>query len=320
MPKGRILIIEDSKFQAKQTQEFLEQMEYEVLWADSGMSGIKLLKTKNPDLVLLDVVLPDVDGHEVCRWIKMDEQTRGTPVIMLTVKSTVEDKVAGLERGADDYLPKPFNLQELGARIYACLRTKSLQDELRMKNQQLEELLRQVQHMAITDALTGLYNRRHFYEVLEQEFSRAVRYQHPLALMLVDIDHFKKINDTYGHNVGDAVLRGLGDLLRKMFRSIETVARYGGEEFVILFPQISPANAMQPAARLLNAVAEQSFPALPPKSKVTISIGVTGLPDAAITSKDRLVHCSDFAMYKAKRGGRNRIETADGTEVNQAGF
>ena len=307
--KARILLIEDSRSQADEIQKHLELLGYEILWAKDGVNGLKLLNTESPDIVILDVVLPDIDGHEVCRWIKM--QGRGVPVIMLTIKGEVGDRVMGLHTGADDYLPKPFSWEELNARIYACLRTRNIQEELRNKNQQLEELLHQVEKMAITDSLTGLYNRRRFQESLQKEFHRCHRYKVPLTCLLIDLDHFKVINDTYGHQTGDAVLSETGKLLLKTFRDIDTVARYGGEEFTAILPETDKRAAAQAANRLMTAVAGHPFTGKETALHVTVSIGISGIPDEAITSPDQLIQAADFALYGAKQAGRNRIEVCE---------
>ena len=314
MPKAIILLIEDNSFQAKQTLTCLEAAGYQGIWAETGLAGLKIAKTQRPDLILLDVILPDKDGQEICRFIKRDEATRDIPIIMLTAKSQLQDKVMGLNIGADDYLPKPFNEEELLARINAFLRIKSLQDELKGKNQQLEGLLKQVEIMAITDAVTGLFNRRHFTELFDKEFARAMRFNSPLSCMMVDIDHFKQVNDTYGHQTGDSVLQEISLILQENLRQIEIAARYGGEEFVLFLPETPLSEAMKPARRLLERVATHHFKGLEPDKIVTISIGVAGLPDPLVKAKEDLIRCADYALYKAKRGGRNRIESSTGSE------
>jgi DNA-binding response OmpR family regulator len=153
MAKANVLLVEDDPIQAEATKEILEKAGYTVECTTDGISAIKQVKANKPDIILLDVILPGLDGYEVCRWLKLEEQTKGIPVIMLTVKTELSDKISGLHIGADDYLPKPYNELELNARIYASLRTKALQDELKSKNTQLEELLARVEYMAITDVL-----------------------------------------------------------------------------------------------------------------------------------------------------------------------
>lgn len=319
MAKARILLVEDSKEHARSTKTFLERSGYKVIWAEDGLTAFKIAKTEKIDLILLDRVLPDIEGNEICRWLKLNQDTRGIPIIMLTVKNSTADKVTGLEAGADDYLPKPYDEIELNARIYACLRTKALQDELRQKNRQLEEMLTRVETLAITDPLTGLFNRRRFESILTLEFKKAQRYQTPLSCMMIDIDHFKEINDTYGHKVGDSILKEIGNIIQKAIREVDTVSRWGGEEFAVLVPNTSRENAIQPATRILTGVSRHAFADIGGK-RITVSIGIADITDPAITDEEKLVHAADLAMYEAKRKGRNRIEwTWDSSELARAG-
>lgn len=318
MSKAVILLIEDNPLQAKQTRAVVESAGYEVALAESGGAGFKLAKTKRIDLVLLDMVLPDFSGEQICKWLKTDESTHPIPVIMLTSKSSLDDKVAGLKIGADDYIPKPFSEKELLARIQACLRVKTREDELRGMKDQLENQLKDVELMAITDAGTGLFNRRHFNELLEKEFSRAKRFNEPLACLMLDIDHFKDVNDTYGHPVGDSVLSEIATQLKHDVRTIEVVARYGGEEFALLLPKTMAKEALKPATRILEHISKHRFKGLPAERSITVSIGIAGLPDPMMIAKEDLVRCADFALYKAKRAGRNRIELSDGTEMEKS--
>jgi len=317
MSKAKILIIEDDAIQAKQTRTVLESAGYEIFLAENGGTGFKLARTKPIDLVLLDMVLPDFSGDQICKWLKRDEFTQAIPVIMLTAKNTVEDRVAGLQVGADDYIPKPFSDKELLARIQAGLRVKMRQDELRGMKDKLEDRLKDVVEMASTDVGTGLYNRRHFNELLEKEFSRAKRFNEPLSCLMLDIDHFKKINDTYGHPAGDSVLSEIAGILKKEVRTIEIVARYGGEEFVLLLPKTKTKEAIKPATRIAKSISTCQFRGLPPDRSITVSIGIAGLPDSSITNKEELVQCADYALYKAKRGGRNRIELSAGSDLRK---
>jgi diguanylate cyclase (GGDEF)-like protein len=308
MAKATILLVEDNKGQSSVITDFLEKNGYEVVLAEDGMSAIKAAKTEHPDIILLDRILPDIEGSDVCRWLKLDQGTRGIPVIMLTAKDSVSDKVVGLEAGADDYLPKPFDENELNARIYAQLRTKSQQDELKQKNQQLEDMLTRVETLAISDSLTGLFNRRRFEFVLSNEFKRAIRYKSPLSCLMIDIDHFKKVNDALGHQAGDALLREIAQIIQRCIRDVDTIARWGGEEFVVLGPNTSTENAKLAAARILNAVSQQVFADFK-GIKITVSIGIAGLPNPALDTPEKLINAADIALYEAKKNGRNRMET-----------
>ncbi|MDP2279553.1 MAG: GGDEF domain-containing protein, partial [Nitrospirota bacterium] len=198
---------------------------------------------------------------------------------------------------------------ELNARIYACLRTKALQDELRQKNLQLQNLLKQVEFMAITDQLTGLYNRRHLEIILKEEFKRTFRYKTPLTCMMIDIDHFKRINDAFGHNAGDAVLKETAKIIAETARESDTVARWGGEEFIIILPQTKKEEALQAASRIVKAISEHNFQDIP-NERITVSIGIASAPDPSTDSEDKLIHASDIALYDAKKKGRNRVELA----------
>ncbi len=314
MTGGRVLLVEDDPLQAEATKKLLMKAGYDVLWASDGISALKTIKMHMPDLILLDVVLPGLDGHEVCRWVKLEDSTKGIPVIMLTAKKDLSDKVAGLQGGADDYLQKPYNELELNARIYASLRTKALQDELRAKNKELEELLLKVEHMATVDVLTGLYNRRRFHEVLSSEFERSRRFITPFSLIMADIDRFKQINDNYGHQTGDSVLREVAEIITLNMRDIDTAARYGGEEFMIVLPNTEKAAAALVAERMRNEVEKYRFKGLS-GTPLTVSFGYTGMPDELIKDEASLIRCADQALYAAKQNGRNRVEVFEGHDL-----
>lgn len=313
MSKGRVLLVEDDPIQAGETEAILKDSGYEVLWARDGHDAIKHAKTSKPDIILLDLILPGLGGYEVCRWLKLDETARDIPVIMLTVKSDLSDKISGFQIGADDYLPKPYDALELNARIYALLRTKALQNELRLKNRQLEELLEKVNYLAITDMLTGLYNRRRLHDILSSEFERAERYKTPFSLVMLDLDFFKKVNDKFGHNAGDAVLKEISGQILKNVRDIDTAARYGGEEFMVILPNSDKNSARAVAERMRQTVASHSFQDI--ASAVTVSIGISGMPDANIRNVDELIRCADIALYRAKQSGRNRVEVGSGEDL-----
>jgi diguanylate cyclase (GGDEF)-like protein len=308
MAKAKILLVEDDRLQAKVTKEYLESTGYEVIWVEDGKSTIKAAKTHPVDLILLDLVLPDMDGNDVCRWLKLNQDTRRIPIIIVTVKNSATEKVEGFKAGADDYLSKPYNEIELNARIYACLRTKALQDELREKNRQLEEVLSKVEILAITDPLTELYNRRHFEAIIEKEFNKTVRYKTPTSCLLIDIDHFKSINDEYGHRTGDKVLKEIANLIKNCLRKVDTVARWGGEEFIVLLPETDKEQAVKAASRIIDTIRNHEFADI--SEKITASIGIASVPESNIESAEKLINVSDNALYEAKTRGRNRIEVA----------
>lgn len=308
MTKARVLLVEDSQLQAESTMEFLVRDGYEVIWAEDGKAAIKAVKSQTIDIILLDLVLPDMTGNQLCRWLKLTDETRGIPIIMLTVKAELNDKVAGLEAGADDYLPKPYNEVELNARIYASLRTKALQDELKKKNHQLEELLVRVEVMATKDPLTSLHNRRHFEAAFKKEFIRSMRYRDPLTCFMLDIDHFKNINDKFGHNTGDAVLKEVSQIISCSLREVDLIARWGGEEFIVILPSTGIEGALIPASRILKSISESRISGLPPEERITISIGIAGIPNPIIDTAEKMIKMADQALYMAKNNGRNRFE------------
>jgi len=275
------------------------------------MSVFRVAKTQPIDVILLDRILPDMDGSRVCSWLKQDDATWGIPIIMLIAMDRIEQKVQGLEAGADDYLAKPYDDIELSARIYAALRTKLLRDELSRKNEELKAMLKKVEALSITDPLVGLFNRRRFEEVLDLEFRKAVRYKSPLSCMMMDIDHFKTVNDTYGHSVGDTVLKDIASIIQQSVREVDTVSRWGGEEFIVLTPMTPKADALTPARRILAAVAGKVFAGMGDKKKLTISIGIADMSGPGIDSTGKLVQAADEALYKAKKNGRNRVEVAE---------
>lgn len=321
----RILTVEDSALEADQIKAALKQDGYEMTFAQSGLQALKEARGNPPDLILLDMVLPDMGGQEVFRQLRGWEALRGTPVIIVTMRGKTEDKVLGLEEGASDYVAKPFEPMELRARVEAVLRMKRLQDELIEKNKELvrknreyEVLLKQVQTMAITDSATGLFNRRYFQEVLNQEFSRAQRYCTPFSCLLIDVDRFKKINDTYGHEAGDKVLEELAKIVQEQIRKVDLAARYGGDEFVVLLPESLRDDAAQVAQRILERVSGAAFPILKKKHQVTVSIGVAGFPDPELRDARQAVLAADFALYRAKRSGGNRVEMMTVAEMESA--
>ncbi|WDT77012.1 MAG: diguanylate cyclase [Candidatus Manganitrophus sp.] len=321
----RVLVIEDSPFELDQIKAALEAVGYQVLFANTGIQGLKLAREVLPDLILLDMVLPDMNGRETCRHLRGQEELRGIPIIIVTVKGKTEDKVLGLGEGATDYVTKPFEPTELQARVAAALRMKRLQDELIEKNKELagknqeyQVLLKQVQTLAITDPVTGLFNRRYLQEVLNQEFSRAQRYCTPFSCLLIDVDEFKQVNDKFGHEAGDKVLEELGKIIQMEIRKVDLAARYGGDELAVLLPESLREDAAQVAQRILERVGGTTFPILGKKHRVTVSIGVAGFPDPELRDARQAILAADFALYRAKRAGGNRVETMTVAEMESA--
>ncbi|WP_298273049.1 diguanylate cyclase [Geobacter sp.] len=280
------------------------------LEACDGLEGFKTLLNHRVDLVLCDLEMPRMDGFRFLSMMRARGEFQDLPVIMLTGREDRETKIRGLEQGASDYVTKPFDAGELVARVRVQLKMKALQDELKRTN----ELLRK---LSITDPLTHLHNRRHLMETMEKEFQRASRKGGHLSLVILDIDYFKKINDTYGHQEGDRVLATLAEIVMKGLRSYDIAARYGGEEFVLLLPETPLPEAQAIAERLRGEVQEHSFNGILQGQVITISLGVATYPSPRVENIDSLFRQADEALYRAKQNGRNRVEIMAGGVVEK---
>ncbi len=320
----QILVVDDSRMVLAMVTDILRAQGYRVRQAENGLLALNALSEGTPDLVLLDVMMPEMDGYEFCRELR--KRPDYIPVLMITAKGDVEDLARGLEAGADDYVSKPFDRVELLARVKSLLRIRTLQhrlfaqnQELEGKNQQLEALASQLDALnqelkllSVTDGLTRAYNHRHFQERLKSEFARATRYGDPLSCVMVDIDRFKKVNDGYGHPVGDRVLVRLVEILKEEIRGEDLLARYGGEEFVLLLPKTPADHAVALAERIRRRVeAERMEVGSNGALSITVSLGVAGYePGGAPESADQLLQIADGALYRAKADGRNRVSLA----------
>jgi diguanylate cyclase (GGDEF)-like protein len=296
-----VLVVEDDREIREMVTMMVKSMGYMALTAVNGKDALGRLREHPVDIVLLDLMMPEMDGFEFCQKVREDADLRDLHIIITSARDALEDKVRGLELGAADYLTKPFSLTELQARIKVGERIVRYQKALREQQQQLE-------HLAREDALTGLANRRRFEERAYEELLRAGRYQHPLSVLLADLDHFKTINDTYGHSYGDTVLKEVGQTFFRHCRSSDLCARYGGEEFAILLPETRLEEAQLVAERLCAAVRNLQFSRLSDDIHVTTSFGVTCVDIANPQSLEELLEQADQALYAAKHNGRNRVE------------
>lgn len=288
----------------------LEARGYSVQTASSGREALDLVGECPPDLILLDVMMPDVDGLEVAKEIKANRDLGFIPIIMQTSLDTPADQIEGYDAGADDYITKPVNIAVLNARVRWLLRLKTTQDELKRANEQLAVMSR-------TDSLTGLDNRRHLEQRLAEMYELAVRLQEPMACVLCDLDHFKRVNDGYGHQTGDAVLRGVADILRNEAREVDRVGRYGGEEFMFLLPGTVLDAAVTFAERVRVSVERHTFTFNGTSLEGTLSLGVAAIPHPLIQGTEALVKAADDALYVAKALGRNRVVRFDSTEFRE---
>jgi diguanylate cyclase (GGDEF)-like protein len=299
-----VLVIDDSAVIREQVLKTLKDVAIFDRYheAKDGLEGFKTLIESKADLVICDVDMPRMDGFKFLQLVDSRPELQGVPIIMLTGMMDFNSKIKGLEQGASDYLTKPFDPGELVARVKVQLKIKSLQDELKRAN----ELLKRLTNI---DHLTNLFNRRYLSEILDGEFFRARRKDDYLSLIIVDIDYFKNVNDTYGHQNGDIVLAAVASLAQSQLRVYDSAARYGGEEFVLVIPGTSLPGGVMIAERLRQAVLEYSFPSPMEDMTVTVSAGVATFPSPQIDSVDSLFRQADEALYRAKQNGRNRVET-----------
>ncbi len=297
---GKIVVVEDEASYREILAETLTAQGYEVKTAADGPAGLLLIRRWVPDAVVLDWVLPVMDGGAVTRAIKADEGLRHLFVIIASARGEGLMRAEGLEIGADDYLVKPIEAKELLARLRNGLKMRQLQSELELKNRELELL-------TVTDPLTGLPNRRAFDKGLHRELQRAQRFEDPFALAILDIDRFKAINDTYGHEVGDDVLRQTARRLREICRAGDEVARIGGEEFGLILPRTGVAEAMSVTERMRGSVSNKPFATSEGQISVTLSVGAACAGGEIGYDEHELFKSADEALYRSKTEGRNRV-------------
>ncbi|MDB4878860.1 MAG: diguanylate cyclase [Gemmatimonadetes bacterium] len=314
--KSRILVVDDHEDNIEVLRVRLDSWGYSTESAYNGEDALAMVEKSPPDLILLDVMMPEMDGNEVARRIKGNKGLPFIPIIMQTALDSTENKVEGLEAGADDYITKPIDFAELRARLRSMLRIKRLQEALEEREKELLEVNKKLTYMSQTDGLTGLDNRRHLNERIEEMFQHAQRLHEPFACVMCDLDKFKSVNDTYGHQAGDEVLKQMALILKDEAREIDRVGRYGGEEFMLLLPGTVLDAAVTFAERVRKRIEAHTFTFDGGTLQRTASFGVSGWPHPAIDQCDGLVRACDDALYVAKETGRNRVIRFDGDEFN----
>jgi len=302
MTSATVLITDDSLVIRAVVRSHLEAEGYHVIEAVDGMAALEQCRQSPPDVILLDIEMPGLDGYQVLAVLKDDPRLRDLPVVFLTTHTDMDSILKGLRGGAHDYLKKPFEPAELMARVAAAAHVKRLQDELRQRNSDLDLLSR-------TDALTGLFNRRHLEVELAERHSDARRHGDAMCILLLDIDHFKHVNDSHGHPAGDVVLSVFARRLLKELRAGDVACRWGGEEFLVVLPRTDLVGALQVGERIRHAIGATPIVADGAHIPVTVSGGCALGPAGTV---EELVLASDTYLYAAKAAGRDRIVSAMG--------
>jgi two-component system, cell cycle response regulator len=308
----KILIADDESVSRRMLQALLGKWGYDVVSAEDGDGAWEKLRSPDaPRMALLDWMMPGQNGVDVCRALRKVRPEPYTYILLLTAKDAKESVVEGLESGADDYLTKPFNPQELKARIRVGLRLLELEDNL----VQAREAMR---FKATHDTLTGVWNRGAVLETLDRETSRSRREGVSLGVLIADLDHFKSVNDTYGHLAGDAVLREVTKRMQSDVRPYDAVGRYGGEEFLVLLPGCNGSETRDKAERLREAITREPVATTAGNLKVTMSIGGVATGDWPADTANQILQMADSALYRAKEEGRNRTVMAGAAEHDEA--
>jgi len=289
-----ILVIEDHPDQRDLLSIVLKREGYRVITAANGIEALEKLRGEQVHIALSDIMMPKMDGFELIKTIRTDPDLKNLYLILITARIQEGDRVRGLDLGADDYITKPFSFSELLARIRVGSRVIQYQQHLEYQTQ--------------TDSLTGLYNRRAFEKKMTDEFERANRYGHPLSLLILDIDNFKIINDTYGHHGGDAALVKISETLRTTTRQSDFPSRFGGEEFVLLLPETDHESALLAGEKILGEIRSSVFSANNGYFSLTVSIGISSTSIHTYSDANQMIEDADRALYTAKHKGKDRVE------------
>ena len=297
-----VLVIEDHPDQRDLLAIVLQREGYRVVTASNGVEALEKLESENVQIALSDIMMPKMDGFELIKQVRSNPSLKSIYLILITARIQEGDRVRGLDLGADDYITKPFSFSELLARIRVGSRVVQYQQHLEYQTQ--------------VDSLTGLFNRRAFENKMNEEFERSKRYHNQLSILILDIDNFKMINDTYGHHGGDAALVKISETLRERTRQSDFPSRYGGEEFVLVLPETDQDNALQVANKIHESIRRNSFGTTTRPFTLTVSIGVSSTSAQVYSDWRDLVADADRALYLAKNSGKDRIEVWQAEKKN----
>jgi diguanylate cyclase (GGDEF)-like protein len=288
------MVIEDHPDQRELLEIVLQREGYRVVTAANGVDALEKLEREPAQVILSDVMMPKMDGFELMRKIRANPLTKNLYIILITARIQERDRVQGLDLGADDYITKPFSFSELLARVRVGARVVEYQQHL--------------EHQALVDSLTGLYNRGAFERKMEEEFERAQRYRHQLSLIILDVDNFKKINDSYGHHWGDEVLKKIAEYLTSKTRRSDYAARYGGEEFVLILPETDIESALTVDMKVRSEIKAAAFGAKTRSFSITVSVGISSTSNKEYSTWHQMLEDADEALYLAKSLGKDRAE------------
>lgn len=308
----KVLIAEDDRVCSRILDKRLRQWGYQTLLAKNGNEAWRALQKPGQRVALLDWMMPKIAGVELCRRIRQISKPNYTYIILLTSKDQTQDVIKGLQAGADDYMTKPVNFLELHARLQTGRRIIQLEDHLLETQKRLYEL-------STRDNLTALWNRATILQFLEEELAQGAREKSPTSAIMLDVDEFKMINDSFGHLAGDSVLRSVADSLTGNVRIYDKIGRYGGDEFLAVLPNCSIRNVLKIAERLRAACAKKKIRVPGGSISVTISLGCSSSEPKDLLSADRLIWDCDRALYQAKRWGRNRVAKPDHSPESRKG-
>jgi diguanylate cyclase (GGDEF)-like protein len=309
----KVLIAEDDPVSCRILEKNIKDWGYEVIIANNGQDAWQAFQKVEIRMAILDWMMPKIDGVQLCQKVRHQGKDTYTYIILLTSRDQQEDIVEGLSSGADDYIVKPFNTLELKARLQTGKRIIDLQTQLLQSKKQLEEL-------ATQDSLTKLWNRATIIQHLEEELHRSLREEKPVGTILVDIDYFKNINDTYGHHVGDEVLVKVSSLLRKHIRPYDKIGRYGGDELLVVLPNCILSSVKDIAERLRKTVSMKKIKTEIGSIDVTLSMGGISSEDQTPLSAESLIKASDHALYQAKRNGRDCVVINKYNQIKKRGI
>jgi len=304
--KKNIFIVDDVQENLQVIGNILKDQNMNISFARNGKQALTGIEKKLPDLILLDINMPDITGYDVCEKLKANEITKHIPIIFLTARTQTDDIVKGFQLGAVDYVTKPFNREELLARVFTHLELKEARDIIHKQNEELKQKNEELYNTSITDKLTQVHNRLYIMEALSKEFSRCKRHKENLSCILFDIDHFKKCNDTYGHQTGDMALIETALLTQSILRKEDYFGRYGGEEFLLVLPNTTAEEAKIAAEKIRIKIETHEIQYNKNKLSITVSMGISDNNDNGVETEEELLHKADLALYHAKHQGRNR--------------